>query len=480
MKVLFVLKDLKMCERLGIMYLSAVAKQAGHQTDLIATDLEDIHKKMKEYQPDILAYSLHTGEHPQIITFNNNLKKRYNFLSIFGGPHPTFFPEMIDSNGVDVIVIGEGEEAFVDLLNALQKKESINNIKNLWIKQADGSVIKNPPRPLLQNLDELPLPDRELIYNYDKSLFDEGEKRIISGRGCPFMCTYCFNKQMVDIYGKDWSKVRKRSVDNIIEEVLMIKEKYPLEFIKFNDDTFIMADIKWLQELAEKWPKKIGIPWFCNVRANLVTPEVARLLKKGGCVSTFLAIESGNDEVRNGILKRYMSKDQIRNACKYLREEGIKYGFYNILGLPVENKFEVDMETLLFNIELKPTMAWSSLLTPYPRTWLGEYAKQHGYFDGDYDMIRANNKIESAITFKNKKEKRLVENLHKFFGITVSYPWLLPLTKQLIKLPQNKLFMYILMGWYGYTLKMRMSPIKVTPKRFLRWILAVRKHVNDY
>jgi len=480
MKTLFVLRDIKMTERLGIMYLSAVAKNKGHDVDMIATDLEDIDKKMKSYKPDVLAYSVHTGEHKDVIKFNNELKKKYKFISIFGGPHPTFFPEMIEEDGVDVICLGEGEDAFEDFLDALKKKKPFNNIKNLWVKDAKGHVTKNPVRPLNGDLDSIPMPDREMIYTYDESLFEEGEKRIISGRGCPFRCTYCFNKHMSDLYGPSWGKVRKRSIDNIIAEVLEIKKKFPLEFIKFSDDTFIMCDIEWLKELAEKFPKKVGIPFFCNIRANLVTPQVVDYLKKAGCMSVFLAIEAADDEVRNGIMKRNMSKEQINETCRLLRKAGIKYGFYNILGLPVENKLEIDMDTLRYNIKLRPAMAWSSLLVPYPRTELGDYCVVHGYFDGNYDNIRANNKIESVLKFKDKREKRMVENLQKLFGVTVAFPWMLPLTKQLIKLPPNRVFMYALMGWYGYALKIRMSTVKLTPGRLVKWVGVVRKHTKDY
>ncbi|MBU0530805.1 MAG: B12-binding domain-containing radical SAM protein [Nanoarchaeota archaeon] len=480
MRVLFVLKDIKMAERLGIMYLSSVAKKLGHKTDIIATDIDDIHKKMKSFKPHILAYSLHTGEHKNIIESNRRLKEKYKFLSIFGGPHPTFFPEMIKNKGVDVICIGEAEEAFEDVLSNLEKGKSITKIKNLWVKDKRGKITNNPVRPLNKNLDSIPFPDRDLIYNYDKSLAEDGEKRIISGRGCPFRCTYCFNKQMGEIYGSSWGMVRKRSVDNIIEEILEIKKKYPLEFVKFSDDTFIMCSIEWIKELAEKFPKKIGVPFFCNVRANLVSSEVVGYLKKAGCMSVFLAIEAANDEVRNGIMKRNMSKKQINETCRLLRDAGIKYGFYNILGLPVENQLEIDMETLRYNIALRPAMAWSSLLVPYPRTELGEYCVRHGYFDGDYDKIRANNKIESCLKFKSKKEKRMVENLQKLFGITVEFPFLMPLTKQLIKIPPNKLFMYILMGWYGYALKVRMSSVKITPSRLVKWVSVLRKHTRDY
>lgn len=478
--MLFILRDIRMCERLGIMYLSAVAKKRGHTTDLIATDVDEIDEKMKSYKPDVLAYSIHTGEHKHAISLNMELKKKYNFFSVFGGPHATYFPEMISEDGVDAICIGEAEAAFAELLDRMQKGESIMNINNFWFKDAKGRVKKNPVRTLEHNLDKIPFPDRELVYNYDKTLREEGEKRIMVGRGCPYRCTYCFNRQMGKLYGSEWGVVRKRSVDNVVAEVKEMMFKWPLEFIRIIDDTFVMCKQQWMDEFADKWRREIGMPFMCNVRANLLTPRMVDALKRAGCMSVFLAVETANDEVRNGILKRGMTKAQIENACELLRKAGIKYGIFNILALPVENPYKIDMETLYYNIKLKPAMAWSSLLTPYPRTELGEYCVEHGYFDGDYDRIRSNYKIESVLEFKDPKEMRKCQNLQKLFGITVEFPWLLPITKQLVKFPPNKIFMYILMGWYGYTSKVRMSSVHVTPARLIKWALVLRKHVRDY
>ena len=219
---------------------------------------------------------------------------------------------------------------------------------------------------------------------------------------------------------------------------------------------------------------------MCNVRVNLLTPAMVDALKRAGCMSVFLAVETANDDVRNRILKRGMTKEQIENACGLLRKAGIKYGIFNILALPVEHPYKIDLETLYYNIKLGPAMAWSSLLTPYPRTELGEYCVQNGYFDGDYERIRSNYKIESVLVFKDPRELRKCQNLQKLFGITVEFPWLLPITKQMVKLPPNKLFMYILMGWYGYTSKVRMSSVKVTPLRLVKWAFMLRKHVKDY
>jgi len=480
MRALFVLRDIRMCERLGIMYLSAAAKAAGHETDIIATDKESIDRKMQSYRPDVLAYSIHTGEHKHAIAFNRKLKEKYNFFAVFGGPHATYFPEMISEDGVDAVCIGEAEEAFAELLDKMEKKKPITKTRNFWFKGKNGVIIKNPVRGLERNLDGIPFPDRELVYNYDVSLRDEGEKRIMVGRGCPYRCTYCFNRQMGRLYGPEWGKVRRRSVGNVIAEVKEIRSKYPLEFVRIIDDTFVMCSHEWLDEFADRWKREVGLPFMCNVRANLLDAGKVDALKRAGCMSVFLAVETADDHVRNNILKRGMSKDQIENACSLLRNAGIKYGIFNILALPVEHPYKTDLETLYYNIRLRPAMAWSSLLTPYPKTELGEYCVEHGFFDGDYDKIRANYKIESVLRFKDPTELVKCQNMQKLFGVTVEFPWLLPVTKQLVKLPPNKLFMYVLMGWYGYTSKFRMSRVRVTPGKLVKWAFALRKHVRDY
>lgn len=467
-----------MCEQIGMMYLSAILKKHNHSTDMINTDLEDINKKMAEYKPDILSYYAMTGEHKYLIELNKKLKEKYKFLSAFGGPHPTFFPEVINNDGIDIIGIGECEDAMVELADALEKGEKIDNIQNLWIKK-NGKIIKNPVRPLETNLDKFPHPDREIMYKGDKKLLEFGEKRFIAGRGCPYNCTYCFNHKMKDLYGNSWGRVRWKSVDKLIDEILEVKKRYPLDFVKFSDDTFAMASREWIEEFAEKYPKIINKPFACNLRPNLVTEHLVNNLKKAGCFSIFMAIESGNEEIRNGLLKRNITKEQISKAYNLLKNSGIKIGYYNLLGLPVKDALEKDIETLKMNVKYKPTMAWSSLFTPYPRTELGEYAIEHGYFHGDFEKVPANNKIDSCLKFSSIREKHQIENLHKLFGITVNFPFLLPVTKLLIKLPPNRLFTYIMFGWYGWVREVRMATLKLTPIKLLKFAKVVLKHTKE-
>lgn len=479
MKILFVMRDIKMCEHLGIMYISSMLKMGGHTVDLVQTDLEDYIKKISKFSPDVLAYSTTTGEHKHLIAVNKKIKENFpKIITIFGGPHPTFFPEMIENEGVDVICRGEGEFIIVDLVNALENKKPIEHIPGLWVKKK-GKIYKNQISPLIYDLDTIPFPDREIMYGNDKNLNDFGEKRILIGRGCPFRCTYCFNNRLSGLYGAEWGKIRKRSVGNVIKEVKEIKKKYPVEFIRIVDDTFIMCSKEWLGEFAERFKKEVNIPFFCNVRANLVTEENVGLLKKAGCFSVFMGVETGDEEVRNTILKRNMTNDQLFKACRLLRKYRIKYGFYNMFGLPVKNALEVDFKTLDLNIKLKPTMAWSSIFTPFPHTELGDYCIKHGYFNGNFDDIQANPKISSSLKFRSDKEKREIENLHKLFGITVEFPFLRPLTKQLIKLPPNKIFNIINMGWYGWVLKARMSTIRITIPKLFRWAKVVMKHTKS-
>jgi len=223
MRILFIFRDTKMCEQIGVMYLSAMLKKTGHSTDMINTDLEDIHKKMVAYKPDILAYYTMTGEHKYLVEFNKELKVKHKFIAVFGGPHPTFFPEVINKEGVDIVGIGECEDAIVELADAIEKKHSIDNIQNLWIKKKSGKIIKNPIRPIETNLDRFPHPDTELMYNGDKRIYEFGEKRFIAGRGCPYNCTYCFNHKMNELYGNAWGHVRWKSVDKLIDEILQAR-----------------------------------------------------------------------------------------------------------------------------------------------------------------------------------------------------------------------------------------------------------------
>lgn len=457
MRVLFVMQQIDY-EPHGIMHLSSALKAAGHEVVLAVDALEDPVRVAKGFQPGIIGYSVITGSHRYYYQLNRRLKEEIDFFSAFGGPHPTFFPEMIEEEGVDGICIGEGEGAIVDLANALDEERLDPSIPNWWFK-VDRKVIRNLVRPLVDGLDGLPLPDRDLVYSKDAISRHSKIKHFISGRGCPYNCTYCFNHAFFQIYKGKGRHFRQRSVDGVIKELQEVKAKYPLEFVVFVDDTFVLSQ-EWLREFAEKYPRKISLPFFCNTRANLVTEEQVRLLKEAGAFCVGMGIEAGNDRLRNELLKRNMSREQILNACRLLREGGLNLATNNMLALPT-GSLEDDFETLELNIECRPAYAHAFLFQPYPRTELGEFIRDEGWMAGTLDDMSDIMWDKSILNFE-EGEKRQMENLQRFFAIAVEWPRLLPLIRFLIKLPRNRLFWLIHKLWKGYALGTRVHPARLS------------------
>jgi len=464
MKVLFLLKNTGMNESLGIMTLSSIIKQHNHHAKLIITEDysgKEIIAKTKDYNPDVLAYSIMTGEHGYYFNLNKMIKEHHQCFSVFGGPHPTFYPTIIEKEGVDAVCIGEGDNAFPELLNRLEQNQNYYNIQNFYFKKPDNSIIKNEIGPLVENLDKLPLPDRKIIYDADPKLASKGNKMFMSMRGCPYKCTYCFNHAYNKIVQNKGPLIRNRSVDSIISEIKDVRSKYILDHVWLDDDTFLIKPAGWLEEFAERFSTEIGLPFNCNVRANLMCKEeFGKLLKKAGCQYVWMGIECGNNEASNTVLKRFISNEQILKACEILKKNKIKILTQNLVGLPVKNPLEVDLESLDFNIKIKPHYAWSSILYPYPGTEIAQTATEMGMFSSNFEKIHVSNKTFSALDFGNKKLKRKITNLHKLFGVIVSFPILRPCTPFLISLPLTKLYTWVFFSFYGYKYVLRLSSWK--------------------
>ncbi len=411
MKLLFITKPF-FIEPLGIMYLSSSAKSLGHETDLVLTS-ESIEEKIREFSPDIIVYSIMTGDQDFYNEINKSLKQKFRFFSIAGGPHPTFFPEFLETSGFDAICIGEGEEAIKQFLQNPQSKQT----PNFWFKTQER-IIKNPVKPLIENLDEIEFPNRELVFRFPE-IRDGPIKHFISSRGCPYNCTYCFNASWAKIYEGKGQRVRFRSVDNLLKEIREVLSSSMTKFVYFQDDTFTINK-EWLREFTNKYPKEIDFPFHCHVRANTLDEETCELLSRAGCYSVHIAAESGNDELRNQILNRNMSKEQIINACRLLKKHKIKFMLQNIIGLP-GGSLEADLETLELNIACQPDYSWVSIFQPYPGTQLGKYCIEKGFYSGDFSDLGSNFFDSSKLNFSEEYKNQLA-NLQKLFAIFVEYP----------------------------------------------------------
>lgn len=418
----------------------------------------------KKFQPDILGYSVMTGSQHYYFKLNQALKEvlpNKKVYSVFGGPHPTFFPELIHQDGVDGVCIGEGEGAIVDMANAITNGGFEPNIPNWWFKVGDDEIVKNPVRPLIRDLGELPRPDYALIYEKHRPTRESPIKHFMASRGCPYNCTYCFNHSWYKIYKRE-KRGYQYPVDYIIETVRWVKERYELEQVIFLDDLFIVFP-DWLAEFAEHFSKEIGLPFFCNVRANLVTPKKVALLKKGGANTVSMGIETSNDQLRNELLKRRMSREEIIEAGRLLHEADIVLTSTNILALPTAT-LEDDFDTMRLNSEAKVKYAHAFLFQPYPATELGEFTQKNGFMRGSFEDI-GTIAWDSSILIRDEHEKNQMENLQRWFALGVEYPWLEPLIQRLINIPRNKftdiIYWWIHKLWKGNIIARRVHPINI-------------------
>jgi len=454
MKIQFLLKNTGMYERLGIMTLASVLKEKNHDVNLTLTEElpeEEIVKKVKNYKPDILAYSIMTGEHVYHIELNQMVRAYYeNALSVFGGPHPTYSPEMIEKDYVDAICRGEGEIYFLQLIEKVSKGQDFYDTKNFWFKKKDGTIIKNPIGTLVENLDDAPSPDRKLMYSSDRALEARGTKLFMATRGCPYQCTYCFNHAYNALTKGKGEMIRSRSVDSIIAEIKEVKDNYFMDRVNIDDDIFLLKPKGWLEEFAEKYPKEIGLPLFCNVRPETITEKTGYLLKKMNCTHVAMGIECGNNEVARKVLKRNTTNERIIESVKILKKNNVKVMTQNLIGLPIKNPTKVDYDTLDFNIKLKPYFAWSSILYPYPGTEIGTMSMRMGIFDGDYEKTSISNKTGTNLKISDKKEEMRINNFHKLFSLIVQFPFLRPFTNTLISLPLSFIYTWIYFAFYGY------------------------------
>jgi len=430
-------------EYLGPMYISSMIKQHGHDCQLaIGETIEDLSPVIDRFSPDLVGFSVMTGSHIWAKQMADKLKQEYNIKCIFGGAHPTFFPDYIKEKSVDLLVRGEGEEAMVEIMNCIDKGVSFDDIPNLCSKK-NGKIIYNDLRALRSDLDDYPMPDRHL-YDVLEYRLDRSVRNVITSRGCPFHCTFCFEDTLRELYYGKGKYVRIRHFEKIIEECKKLKDESNIRLIYFADDVFGMSK-KWLYEFLPIYKKEIGLEFICLVRADIVASdeEYAYRLAEGGCRSVFFGIESGNEELRNHVLKKKLTDEEIIKAADLLHKAGIKFRTYNIMGIPDETLLDA-FSTVELNIKIKTDYPWCSVFSPFPGTELADYAIKKNILSDqfEYDHLSKSFFITSEINLPSINQ---IINLQKFFQTVVLWPWLFPLVKMLIRIRPNRLYTW----WFG-------------------------------
>ncbi|MCE5324864.1 MAG: B12-binding domain-containing radical SAM protein [Planctomycetaceae bacterium] len=464
MKILFLAAKLHTIEPFGVMSLTPVLKREGHIVALMEAEDSGLLKQVRQFAPDVVGYSVCTGSQGYYLRLNRWLKNHLAFVSVFGGPHPTFFPELIGEDGVDAICRGEGDEAMAEFCRTLQAAGRPRAVANFSVK-IDGRVESLPPRPLAGDLDELDFPDRELYYSVSNEIAHHRVRSFLAARGCPFACTYCFNAAMDGLYEGRWRHVRLRSPQNLVDEIASVVGRYPTDFIAFRESIFPLQ-IEWLEDFVRRYTSRVGLPFYCHLRLDLLDERSVSLLAAAGCHSVNVGIETGNEDLRRRLLGRGASNERLIDACRLLRRHKIRILANNMLGLP-GGTFEHDLETLRLNQRCKVDYALAMLWQPYPGTELARYARENGYYDGRGDDLDFTYYGRSHLRFERPGDKRRIENLQKLFAVGVAMPWSMPLIKLLARLRHNRVFNTIFRSVYVVFHQSTIFPHRMTMKDWL-------------
>ena len=316
--------------------------------------------------------------------------------------------------------------------------QDLAGIPNTELKREDGAILRHEVRALPADLDDYPFPDRTL-YAELKGRTDTSVRNLITSRGCPFSCSFCCESTRRELYKGKGRYVRIRKIDRVIEELVLLKAATDVRIINFCDDLFGM-DKSWLYEFLPVYKREIGLPFHCQIRADIVASDAryAPALKEGLCMSVSMGVESGSERLRNQLLAKQLSDGQIIRAAECLHKAGIPFRSYNIMGLPGESLAEA-FSTVDLNIRIRADNPWCALFLPVEGAHLTDTAVRLGQLEARFDTGRLSPSYFSTVHVASK-HKRELENLHKFFQTACAAPWLWPLIKVLIRLPRNPLF----------------------------------------
>jgi len=378
---------------LGLGYLAAVLEREGHRVSIHDLGLdpaspiaEDVARIAAE-EPSLVGLTAMTNNYHSIRETTAALREVLDCPIVIGGPHATLFPEQVLADPhVDYVVRGEGEETLRELVRVIgiegprPSGRRLEQIKGLGYRQG-GEPILTAQRSLIEDLDALPFPARHLFELPRYPLYaNDGERMVtlLSSRGCPYNCSYCFK----GIVGQTY---RQRSPANVLEEIRQVIDAYGYRHFYFIDDLFTL-DQRRLAAIAEGMiAAGLDIRWQCLARVDRVTPELLRLMHRAGCRKIHYGIESGVPEILERIGKR-ITLEQVRQAVAWTTAAGISAKGYFMLGLPGDTEETVE-RTIRFASELALDQVMFSLTTPFPgtRLWDELVARQPDLaFHGDF------------------------------------------------------------------------------------------------
>ena len=376
---------------LGLGYIARVLLDEGHKIEILDINAyrltkEETIDRVKASRFDLVGITGLVTEYSQIKWLAGKFKEFHpDKTIILGGGLATLAPDFVLKNSdIDILVIGEGEETIKELISAIESGKTLTDMDGVMFKNK-GVIHRNKPRKIIENLDDIHFPAWELfaLEKYLKNpylrLFDKNLRttQIITSRGCPYNCIYCFK----DMWGQ---RFRKRSADNIIDEIKLLKDKFNITGIQISDDLFVM-DKKRVYEFCDKLiQQKIEIAWVANGRVNLMDKPLLEKMKSAGCRVMCYGIESGSQEILDS-MKKGVTVMQAEKAVQETWKAGILPHGYLMIGMLGETKKTIQ-ETVDF-CNRNGLIGQFSFVTPIPNTDLFEKAKKLGKIPCDEGWV---------------------------------------------------------------------------------------------
>lgn len=319
---------------------------------------KEIEKVILDYGPDLIGITFMSTKIGAVQQITKIAKQIFPDVPIvLGGPHPSvLFRSSLQNSEADYAVIGEGEETFVELIDALEKRtKAISDIPGLAYQNSHNEIVLTSPRPLISDIDSLPFPDRESLFKLDTYRPDD-LSMIMASRGCPFNCTFCSSL---------WERrVRNRSIPNVIAEIEYLIDRFHTQNIYFKDDTFTVSKSRVLELCRMLRKKKLNVEWECLTRIELIDERLTLEMQDAGMNYLKIGIETGSERLLKAINK-HITLDQIRKGAAILNKLDQKWSAFFMIGYPDETEEEIKMSLNLIN-EIRPTYVSMSVLAPYP------------------------------------------------------------------------------------------------------------------
>jgi len=399
---------------LGLAYIAAVLEREGFVAEILDCYIEGLENEV-EHNEMWLRIGLEAAEvkariessNPDLIGICSNFtvqRENTHYVAqlakeilpdvpiVVGGAHASVCSELIlEDPNVDYTVLGEGELPIINLINHINNEESkdLSHIRAIGFRTEEGDISINTDLDLIDDVDSIPFPARHLLpmEKYRVPSAAHGERKtnryapIITSRGCPFKCTFC---SASETFGKP---NRRRSIENVILEMRMLKEEYQIEEIMFEDDNLVINPKHSIALFERMIEEKFDFIWDTpnGILVTAISDDLAKSMKDSGCFKINLSIESGDEYVLKYLIKKPLHLSKARETIEILNRQEIPWGANFVLGTPGET-FEQMSNTFRFMREQKIFNPYISISTPYPGTPTLELCREKGYIEGPLDL----------------------------------------------------------------------------------------------